>query len=87
MRGYSSHVSVESRSDLYRRRGRRVGPEKGGYRTSGRERSLLRIRPCISYVQEQRLKDFSLQQRAEMIGSKVGVVSAEQSRCHAGGQE
>jgi hypothetical protein len=34
-------------------------------------------------MQEQRFKDFSLKQCTEVIGSKVGVVPAEQSRCHA----
>ena len=87
MRGEPSHVGVGPCSDLYRWGGWRVGPEKGGYRTSGRLRSLLLIRRCFSHVQKQRFKDFSLKQRTQMIGGKVGVVPAEQSRCHACGQE
>ena len=67
--------------------GRRVGPEKGSYRASGCERRFLFIRRCFSHVQKQRFKDFSLKQCTEMIGGKVGVVSAEQSRCHACGKE
>ena len=87
MRGEPSHVGVGPCSDLYRWGGRRVGPEKGGYRTSGRERSLLLIRRRFSHVQEQRFKDFSLEQCTEMIGGEVGVIPPEQSRRHACGQE
>ena len=47
------------------------------------ERSLLLVRRRFSHMQEQRLKDFSLKQCTEMIRGKVGVVPAEQSRCHA----
>jgi hypothetical protein len=74
-------------SDLYRWGGWRVGPKKGGYRTSGRVRSLLLIRCCFSHVKEQWFKDFSLEQCTEMIGGKVGVIPVEQSRRHAYGQE
>ena len=83
MRGEPSHVGVGPCSDLYRWGGWRVGPEKGGYRTSGRERSLLLIRRRFSHVQKQGFKNFSLEQRTEMIGGKDGIIQAEQSRCHA----
>ena len=80
-------MDVRPCRDFCRSGGRRVGPEKGSYRASGRERRLLLTRRCFSHVQKQRFKDFGLKQCAEMIGGKVGVVPAEQSRCHAGGQE
>ena len=78
---------VEPRSASNRCGGWRVSPQKGGYRTPGRERNLLLIRRCFSHVQEQRFKDFRLKQCTEMIGGEVGVVPAKESRCHACGQE
>jgi hypothetical protein len=42
----------------------------------GRPRYLLLIRRSLSHVQKQRFKHFSLEQRTEMIGGKIGVVSA-----------
>src|SRR3984893_19550149 len=83
MRGAPSHVGVGPCSDLYRWVGWRVGPEKGGYRTSGRECSLLLIRRCFSHVQEQRLKNFSLKQCTEMLGGEVRGLPAEQAVWHA----
>src|ERR1700722_4036780 len=64
-------------SGLYRWSGWRIGSKKGGYRTSGCVCSLLLIRCCFSHVQEQRFKDFSLEQCTEMIGGEVGVIPAD----------
>ena len=45
---------------------------------AGRPRYLLLIRRSFAHVQKQRFEHFGLEQRAEMIGGKMGVVAAEQ---------
>ena len=78
MRGAACASGVESpQRPLIGGGGWRVGPEKGGYRASGRQRGLLLIGRCFSHMQEQWFEDFSLKQCTEMIGGKVGVVPAE----------
>jgi hypothetical protein len=34
-------------------------------------------------VQQQGFEDLGLEQRAQVIGSKIGVVGAQSPRCHA----
>jgi hypothetical protein len=64
----------------------RVGAQKGGYRASGRQRSLPLIWGCFSHAQKQRFKDFGLKQCTQMIRGKIGIVWAEHSGCHACGE-
>src|SRR5271166_5804268 len=66
---------------------RRIRPEESSHRAFCRQPDLpLTWRTC-SHLKEQGFKNLSLEQCAQLIGGKSGVVATQSSRCHACGHE